>query len=89
VPVIPGIGAFVAGIGPDLAAILTIQGAIRATILPLLDALGAGGAGGNGKHSREHCEHEPGIGALHDLGFRVDEGSTIEWRKTSVQAWAD
>jgi hypothetical protein len=75
-----------ARIGPDLAAILAIQGPVRPAILPLLDSLGASGAGGNRKDSSEHREHEPWVEALHGLGFRVDEGPTIERHKSAVQA---
>ena len=89
VPVIPSVGAPLARIRPDLTTILAILVAVGPPILPLLDSLGAGGAGGNRKCSSEHCEHEPWIEALHGLGFRVDEGSTIERRESLVQAWVD
>jgi hypothetical protein len=70
-PVVPSIGALLAGIGADLAAILTVLKAIGPVILPLLNALRAGGAG-NQKPGGQERGNIDQARVLHPLGFQRD-----------------
>jgi hypothetical protein len=68
-PVVPSVGALLAGIGPDFVAILMLLMAIRPAILPFLDTFSARGArdpgpGGEKRRNKDQAE------MFHPFGFQ-------------------